>query len=315
MKIMLRELQNKFRGIKSIYTLLIILLILAPLVMQDPYILHVMVMTLAYITITVSWSVLSESGQFSLGHAAFFGVGAYTSALLYKNFLINPFLGMLFGALAACVFALVVGIICLRMHAFYLAIATLALAETIKVVVIMLPDITGGAVGVGISPLFGGDRVLNYYIALAITLAAVLTILGVRKSKLYLAFTSIRCDEYAASSVGINPLKYKLYAFVLSAVFTGFFGGFFSFYIGFIDPHAVFNIEISIAPQVMTIIGGLYTFSGPIIGAVIITLLDEFLRIKMPSGHLIVYGVILMLCVIFIPRGIIGAIRGRGRLA
>jgi branched-chain amino acid transport system permease protein len=190
-----------------------------------------------------------------------------------------------------------------------LAIATLALSEVLRTIVIMLPEITGGAVGLGIPPLFGGNRVLNYYLVLAIAVIALSTLYAVRRSKLYLALVTLRCDEVVASSIGINPIKYRLYAFLLSALFPGLCGGFFSFYVGFIDPFSVFNIEISIAPQIMSVLGGIYTFWGPIIGALIIEPVKEFLRISMPTGYLVVYGIIMILCIRFLPRGIMEALK------
>jgi branched-chain amino acid transport system permease protein len=190
-----------------------------------------------------------------------------------------------------------------------LAIATLAFAEAMKILVIMLPGLTEGAEGVAIPPLFGGEeaaRTKGYYLIFGIASLCVLMAYFLKRSKLYYAFTAIHDDEEAANMLGINPTKYKVVAFTLSAFFVGIVGSFYAHYIAYIDPHAVFNIHTSVEAQIMPLMGGLYTVAGPVVGAFILTLLGEYLRITIKEGYLIAYGVILVIVIFYLPQGLVG---------
>jgi branched-chain amino acid transport system permease protein len=274
-----------------------------------PYSMHMMILVLIYVVIATSWNILVWTHQISLGHAAFFGIGAYTGALIYNAWRLPPYLDMLLGGIFASLSAVVLGVICLRMAPWALAIATLAFAEAMKILVIMLPGLTEGAEGVGIPPLFGGGeaaRTKAYYLILGIASLSVLLAYSLKRSKLYYAFTAIHDDEDAASMLGINPTKYKVVAFTLSAFFVGIVGSFYAHYIAYIDPHAAFNIHISVEAQIMPLMGGLYTVAGPVVGAFILTLLGEYLRITIKTGYLVVYGIILVLVIFYLPQGLVG---------
>jgi branched-chain amino acid transport system permease protein len=143
---------------------------------------------------------------------------------------------------------------------------------------------------------------------LAIAFLTVLTAYLLKRSKFYFAFTAIHDDQEAASMLGINPTKYKVMAFTISAFFVGIVGGFYAHYISYIDPHAVFNIHISVEAQIMPLMGGLYTVAGPVVGAFILTLLGEYLRITVKTGYLIIYGVILVFLVLYLPKGLMGLV-------
>jgi branched-chain amino acid transport system permease protein len=268
-----------------------------------------MILVLIYVVIATSWNILVWTHQISLGHAAFFGIGAYTGALIYNAWRLPPYLDMLLGGIFASLSAVVLGVICLRMAPWALAIATLAFAEAMKILVIMLPGLTEGAEGVGILPLFGGGeaaRTKAYYLIFGIACLSVLLAHTLKRSKLYYAFTAIHDDEDAANMLGINPTKYKVVAFTLSAFFVGIVGSFYAHYIAYIDPHAAFNIHISVEAQIMPLMGGLYTVAGPVVGAFILTLLGEYLRITIKTGYLIVYGIILVVVIFYLPQGLVG---------
>ena len=287
---------------------LLVLLALLPAFL-DPYSLHMMILVLIYVVIATSWNILVWTHQISLGHAAFFGIGAYTGALIYNAWRLPPYLDMLLGGIFASLSAVVLGVICLRMAPWALAIATLAFAEAMKILVIMLPGLTEGAEGVGIPPLFGGweaARTKAYYLIFGIACLSVLLAHTLKRSKLYYAFTAIHDDEDAANMLGINPTKYKVVAFTLSAFFVGIVGSFHAHYIAYIDPHASFNIHISVEAQIMPLMGGLYTVAGPVVGAFILTLLGEYLRITIKTGYLIVYGIILVVVIFYLPQGLVG---------
>jgi branched-chain amino acid transport system permease protein len=300
------------KGYKKILPLLILLgVLLSVPSFLSQYSLHMMILVMVFVVISTSWNILVWTHQISLGHAAFFGIGAYTAAVVYNAWQLPIYFDLVLGGVFASLGAILIGIICLRMAPWALAIATLAFAEAVKILVIMLPGLTEGAEGVAIAPLYGGGqtaKVYAYYLVLAIAFLTVLTAYLLKRSKLYFAFTAIHDDQEAASMLGINPTKYKVMAFTISAFFVGVVGGFYAHYISYIDPHAAFNIHISVEAQIMPLMGGLYTVAGPVVGAFILTLLGEYLRITVKTGYLIIYGVILVFFILYLPKGLMGLV-------
>jgi len=302
------------KGYAKILSLLILLgfLLFIPSVLSQ-YSLHLMILVMVFVVIATSWNILVWTHQISLGHAAFFGIGAYTAALMYNAWQLPIYFDLVLGGVFASLGAILIGVICLRMAPWALAIATLAFAEAVKILVIMLPGLTEGAEGVAIAPLYGGGetaKVYAYYLVLAIAFLTVLMAYLLKRSKLYYAFTAIHDDQEAANMLGINPTKYKVMAFTTSAFFVGVVGGFYAHYISYIDPHGVFNIHISVEAQIMPLMGGLYTVAGPVVGAFILTLLGEYLRITVKTGYLIIYGIILVLLIFYLPKGLVGLVEG-----
>ncbi len=275
------------------------------------YFLHMAVSAILAMILASSWDILARTGQVSVGQAGLFGIGAYSSALLYQKYALPPVLGMLASALIATVVSIFLGYLTLRLRGIYFSITTIAFAEALTVIWLMTPDVTGGAMGVSTPPLFGGDREKAYYLILAILAAVVAVVRLIEQSRLNFAFTAIRENEDVANVLGINPTKYKVLAFMISAFFTGFAGGFYSHYNTYIIPYEVFNLGISIACLVMPIFGGLYTIAGPIIGTVLIKAIEEYLRVTFSYGHQIAYGLILVLVVLFMPEGLLGLWRGK----
>ncbi len=302
------------KGYAKILSLLILLgfLLFIPSILSQ-YSLHLMILVMVFVVIATSWNILVWTHQISLGHAAFFGIGAYTAALMYNAWQLPIYFDLVLGGVFASLGAILIGVICLRMAPWALAIATLAFAEAVKILVIMLPGLTEGAEGVAIAPLYGGGetaKVYAYYLVLAIAFLTVLMAYLLKRSKLYYAFTAIHDDQEAANMLGINPTKYKVMAFTISAFFVGVVGGFYAHYISYIDPHGVFNIHISVEAQIMPLMGGLYTVAGPVVGAFILTLLGEYLRITVKTGYLIIYGIILVLLIFYLPKGLVGLVEG-----
>jgi branched-chain amino acid transport system permease protein len=302
------------KGYAKILSLLLLLgfLLFIPSVLSQ-YSLHLMILVMVFVVIATSWNILVWTHQISLGHAAFFGIGAYTAALIYNAWQLPIYFDLVLGGVFASLGAILIGVICLRMAPWALAIATLAFAEAVKILVIMLPGLTEGAEGVAIAPLYGGGetaKVYAYYLVLAIAFLTVLMAYLLKRSKLYYAFTAIHDDQEAANMLGINPTKYKVMAFTISAFFVGVVGGFYAHYISYIDPHGVFNIHISVEAQIMPLMGGLYTVAGPVVGAFILTLLGEYLRITVKTGYLIIYGIILVLLIFYLPKGLVGLVEG-----
>jgi branched-chain amino acid transport system permease protein len=272
----------------------------------DSYFLHLTVATFLAIIMASSWDILARTGQVSVGQAGLFGIGAYTAALLFQKAHLPPVLGMLAGAVLAMIVAAGLGYLTLRLRGIYFSITTIAFAEALSVIWLMTPGVTGGAMGVSTPPLFGGNRELAYYLILAILALVIMTVWFIESSRLNFAFTAIRENEEIANVMGINPTRYKVLAFMISAFFTGFAGGFYSHYNTYIIPYEVFGLGISIACLVMPIFGGLYTIAGPIIGTLLIKVIEEYLRVTFSYGHQIAYGLILVVVVLFMPEGLLG---------
>ncbi len=293
------------------------LLVLAalPLVVRSPYILPLLILSLMWIVLGQSWNLLGGyTGQVSFGHAAFFGVGAYATGILVARSGLSPALawwGLLSGGLAAVVVAIVIGWICFRLRGPYFALSVLALSEVLRLVAVNWKDVTNGAEGILYIPAFTSKSVY-YWIALALAAINFLVIRALMRSKLGFYFLAIREDQDAAESLGIDTTKFKLVSLLISAFFTGAAGAFYMNYMGFIDPGIVFSVGgISVMMILVTMLGGVATVWGPAVGAVLFILVSEFFRVAVGSGHILFFGVLIILIIIFFPQGIVGAINDR----
>ena len=240
---------------------------------------HVLTIALYYVVLAVGWNLLAGyTGQFSLAHHTFAGAGAYTSALLVQYARLPMLAGIVAGAALATVLGYALGSLCLRMRAIYLALATWAFAESIRLLVTVEYQITRGDLGLKTSLLFGTPRATPYYyLFLGLALAASLAAWEIVHSRVGIYLRAIRDDEEAAAAMGVDTFKWKRVAFVVSAVFAAVAGGFQAHYIGLLSPAPMkFNEMATIV--IMVIVGGLRTFFGPILGAVFIEVLSELLR-------------------------------------
>ncbi len=285
------------------------LLLLLPLGVSNPYVLHLLIMSLLWIVLGQSWNLLGGyTGQVSFGHAAFFGVGAYTAGILVKSGLppAAGWSGLLLGGLTAALLALVIGWICFRLRGPYFALSVLALSEVLRLVAVNWKSLTNGAEGILYIPAFT-SKAYYYWIILALAAANFLVIRQVMRSKLGFYFLSIREDQDCAESLGINATKYKLYSLLISAFFTGAAGSFYMNYMGFIDPGIVFSVhDVSVMMILVTMLGGVATAWGPAVGAVLYILVSEMFRVWVKTGHLIFFGVLIVVIIIFFPQGIVG---------
>jgi branched-chain amino acid transport system permease protein len=289
----------------------LLLLALFPLGVQNPYVLHLLIMTFLWILLGQAWNLLGGfTGQISYGHAAFFGVGAYTTGILVKSGLspATAWSGLLLGGIMAALIASIIGWICFRLRGPYFSLSVLALAEVLRLVAVNWKQLTNGAEGILYIPAFR-SKAYYYWIILGLAALAFVVIRAVMRSKLGFYFLSIREDQDCAESLGIDTTKYKLYSLLISAFFTGVAGSFYMNYLGFIDPGIVFSIaDISIMMILVTMLGGAATLLGPVVGAVIYILVSEFFRVWVRSGHLIFFGVLIIVIIIFFPQGIVGTI-------
>jgi branched-chain amino acid transport system permease protein len=280
-----------------------------PALAQNRFFIHLGIMTLLYVLLGTSWNLLGGyAGQISFGHAAFFGTGAYTSTILLLKLGISPWPGMFAGALLAALLSIPVGWLALRLRGPYFALATLAASEVLRIMVFNWDRLTGGGDGLNILVNLGG-LLQFYYIALALACAAVAVVWAITRSRWGIFLNAIREDEEAAEALGVAATRMKLTALVVSAFFVALGGSFFASYHLYINPDLVFESSISIQMIIVSIVGGLGTLEGPVLGAVIIIPLSEYFRGLSPVANLLIYGIFIVLFMTLMPEGIIGASR------
>ncbi len=346
----MKSLTANIRGIATLPLLLtvaaIILLFLLPKFVTSTYALHIMILIFISVIMGSAWNILGGyTGQYSVGHAAYFGVGAYTTMILLQYRHIAPWYGVWAGVAVAVATGLVIGSICFRLRGPYFVLASIAVAEIFRVSALNLPGLTNGAEGILITevpPFKIGNAVITdfmskvpfYYIGLVIAIAVILATRLVQNSKLGYYFQAIREDQDAAHSLGINLTLYKNAALAISAIFTSLAGSLYGLYVGFIDPGTVLDLGLSVQIVMTCIIGGIGTVLGPMVGAVVLVPFSEALRSNMiaqalidsglvkedsPIGtflkeqlshaHVLIYGILLVVVILFMPDGILGFIK------
>ncbi|MDD1660170.1 MAG: branched-chain amino acid ABC transporter permease [Methanomicrobiales archaeon] len=285
--------------------------VLLPLLAGMSYhILNVAIIMVIFILFSSAWNFLAYSGQASLGHAAFFGIGGYVSTLIARSAGLPPFATILAGGCVAAVIGLLLGLTCVRLKEWFLAMVTFGFAVIVQAVVASpLSATTGGWDGI-ISPRLlpadlPGYLLYEYYAILAITILSIVCIHLILRSRAGLAFAAIRENETEAQAAGINPVRWKLLAFTFSSFLTGIAGALMVHHISFISPE-IFHAETSFWPVIYSIFGGLGTISGPVIGTVILTVLwDGLKELGLTYERFIVIGLLLIIVVIFLPRGLV----------
>jgi branched-chain amino acid transport system permease protein len=274
------------------------------------YWLHNFILVVMWSVIGMSWNLLSGyCGQVSFGHAAFFGLGAYTAGLLYAKLGLSAWWGLAATVPVVGLAALVIGFICLRLRGPFFALATIAVGVILRVVAENLTGFTGGDLGIMIRERTWVEKTWYYYIILALAAGTFWFVERVVASRLGYYFVAIREDQDAAESLGIDTTRYKTVALVLSAVLAGFAGAFYMNYMGYIDPKVVFALhDISVMAIMVVMVGGVATRWGPVVGALIMILLAELIRTipQIGAAHHTVFGVLLVVVIIFLPNGVVG---------
>lgn len=302
-------------------------LIALPLVHRDPYHLHVFVQILIWSFAYTSWSIMGRFGLTSLGHGGFMGVGAYATALLWNLAGISPWIGIPVGMACAGVLALVVAYPCFRFRitGHYFALVTLALSGIVLQIITATRDYTGGSLGFSPKRTNGNDilalqfdsKVTWYFIALFVWVAGLLVWRAIDRSMARHAMEAISEDEDAAAAAGVNVTVEKLKITVISALMTALAGGIYCQYQMFITPDTVSGISVSLQMVFAAVVGGLYVALGPTVGAIITILLAETLRIwfgtKGVGWDNLIYGSLLVLFIIFLPKGILGSLLERAQ--
>ena len=275
---------------------------------------------LMFATMALAWNIIGGfAGYANFGNVVFFGLGGYTVAVLMAKAGWSFWPSMVVAGAVAVVFAILLGLPILRLRGHYFAIATLGVAEGMREIVTNMPSITGGGAGITI-PAVGGEATTSYpgntgffYYFLVLTMVALCVEWAVAKSRFGYSLRAIHQDEDAAAAVGINTTRAKVAAFAICGLLTSFAGAIYAFQQVTIYPARLFSVEITVLTVVMTVIGGAGTIFGPLIGAVILQFLSEYLRQNFLDWHLFIFGAIVVLAVVFLPEGIVNFVRDARR--
>ena len=302
------------------------LLVLVPWLPLGPawlYILHVLILILIWAFVGTAWSLMGRFGLVSLGHGAFLGLGAYTTTLLWNFWGISPWIATPLAAAVAVLLALILGYPCFRFRVVghYFALVTLALGEVIRLLIIAERDWTGGSLGLtlkdagafNLAAIQFADKRIFYLIALVVWLAGLWVWRRVDRSMTRSALEAIGEDETAAASVGIPVTRFKLKITLLSAGLTAVGGVLYAQYVTYLNPGTLAGIGVSLQIVFAVVLGGMYTLLGPTVGAALTIALAEYLRVafgvKLLGMAETIYGLVLILIIIFLPSGIYGSLR------
>jgi branched-chain amino acid transport system permease protein len=285
---------------------LLVLILLATLPLYTPpYTIVLLTTIFMYVVLTVSWAIFSGPTKYlSLASAAFFGVGIYSAALLGKSLPLLAFVGV--GAMASFVLAFLVGLLTLRLRGVYFTIFTFGLAELIRHFLLFWETNITGTRG-RIVVLIDNDVV--FYVMLVIFVLTLLAAYFIRRSKFGLALQSIGENEEAAAHRGINVTLVKVITFAISAFFMGATGAIMATKWTYIDPYVAFNPLFNFFPVLMAIFGGVGQLYGPVIGAVVFTYLEEVLTTRFPYYYMLIFGIILVVAILYLPKGLVGLVQ------
>lgn len=300
--------------------LLLLLIFLLPLGITSDYTLHIFILTFMWVALASGLNILlGFGGQLSIGHAAFFGIGAYTSSLLWVNFGIIPWIGMLIGGILSMAAAAIISAPALRLKGPFFVLTTIAFAEVIRIIATHFRGLTRGSVGLSV-PFEPGfinmafrEREIYYYLFLAFMLLVVFLSYKIQSSKLGYYLAGVKGDVDAAESLGVPTTKVKLIAMLVSAFIVSIGGSMYAQYLFYIDPSTVLIILLSIQMVLICAIGGIGIWQGPILGGFLVIPFGEYLRAQLGGQyrglHEALFGLILVLVVVFIPNGLFPFVR------
>lgn len=301
---------------RAVIILVIAATFLAALAFGGNYALRLATIFTMYTTLALSWNIIGGiAGYPSFATAAFFGLGAYTSAIL-QSYGTPILIAWALGGILAAAFAAIIGLAILHLKGHYFAIASLALVEVLRELVNINDRLTGGGMGLNLPVTQGSITQQALYFLMAMLTLAIITLLSaaaVHRGKLGFALRCIQQNEDAAVMLGVNARLYKTTAFTLSAVFSGASGGIYASWVHYIDPGDVFDILLSVKPLVMVLVGGLGTLFGPVIGAAVFLGLEEAVWRSFLTIHAAVLGALIVALILFLPNGLTSiAQRGLG---
>ncbi|RAI01816.1 branched-chain amino acid ABC transporter ATP-binding protein [Acuticoccus sediminis] len=289
-----------------------------PIGMGDQFVYHIFITICIFAALSTAWNIVGGfAGQLSLGHAIFYGIGGYTGVILV-NLGVTPWIGMFAGAGIAAIVAVIISWPCFRLHGPFFALASIAFLEVFRVLALHFRDLTGGATGLMIPLKIGWEWMVfrERLPALLIAFGMLLVCLGVawviRTHRLGYYLVATRERESAAKAAGVRTVRVRLAAVAVSAALAAMVGTFHAMYLTFIEPEAMFSLSFSIQIAMFALIGGIGTIFGPLLGAVLLVPITEFARGALGAEaiglHGFVYGVVLMLVVLFLPNGVLGLV-------
>jgi len=307
----IRSLNKEQKTVWAIVGLALLGFFFAPAFIE-PYFLRLVSLALIYLILTTGLNIIAGyTGQVSLGQAGLYGIGAYTGAILAANLGLPFWLCLPASMVMAGLFGLVLGIPTLKVSGHYLALITIGFGVIVEKILVEWQSLTGGATGLAVPAITFFGQTLEergfYYLSLILCVLALVVTGNIIRSYFGRAFSAIRDNELAASCMGVNLTNYKLLAFVLSAVFAGAAGCLYAFFSAFISPDS-FSFSLSIFFLLTIIVGGAGLIAGPVVGTILLVIIPEYLHF-LDSYRLTIYGALLIVSVIFLPRGIVGAIR------
>ena len=309
----------------SVTGITLLLLLLFPLVITQTYLIHVMILVFMFGMLGVAWNIMGGyAGMFSFGQAAFFGIGAYTSSFLLVTFQVNPWIGLMAGGVVAALMAAAIGYPCSNLRGHYFAIATIAFGEIVRIhfnnwkLVNAAEGITIPMMDESLANfMFHSSKLPYYYIMLVFLLLALVICYFVANSKMGYYFRAIKESHDVAEVLGVNVVRYRLIAIMVSAFLSAMAGTFYAQYILYIDPESVMLLAISIQIVLISMLGGAGTIMGPVIGAAILIPIAELTRIWL--GHrgtgvdMLIYGFLITLISVYQPQGIWGLFANIGK--
>jgi branched-chain amino acid transport system permease protein len=299
---------------------LALILLVLPLAVSSPFAIDIFIRVLLFAFIGVAWNLIGGyARQLSLGHAAFFGLGAYTSTILLIRFGISPWIGILAGGAVAMLASLPIGAVCFRLRGPYFAIATIATAQVLMLLFLKFRDFAWGAEGTTLPNLGNAPLMMQfdaksayYYIALGLLAIGLAVTYRIERSWMGYYLVAVGEDEDAAEAIGVNAMRIKRHVYLISAFLTALAGTFYVQYIYFIDPNTAFSFNISVEAALVSIVGGIGTLWGPVVGTILLEATSALLQSWLGGGHggvqLTVYGLILIGVILWRPAGLLGVL-------
>jgi branched-chain amino acid transport system permease protein len=278
-----------------------------PLWLDDAFLLQLLFRVAIFAVVGVAWNLIGGyAGQLSLGHVTYFGLGAYGFSLVHDDLGAGVWLSLLAGGAVACLAALVIGSITFRLRGPYFVLSTIAMAEIVRLVALNA-EFTHGAIGVFPPSLFSNPHVDGKFYAAAVALLAVSVAFTrwTHSSRFGFYLRAIRENEDTAMAVGVDPARYKLLALLPSALLTALAGGVYASFSQFVGPESMLAIDISVQAALIAMLGGAATVWGPLVGSLVLTVSSEVFKAYFKEAHLLIYGLLMVLVVLFLPGGVV----------
>ncbi|MGB6536776.1 MAG: branched-chain amino acid ABC transporter permease [Xanthobacteraceae bacterium] len=300
--------------------LLVAIVLALPLAVSSPFAIDICIRVFLFAFIGVAWNLMGGyAKQLSLGHAAYFGLGAYTSTILLIRFGVSPWIGILAGGVVAMLASLPIGALCFRLRGPYFAIATIATAQVLMLLFLKFRDFAWGAEGTTLPNLGNAPLMMQfdakaayYYLALALLALGLVVTYRIERSWMGFYLVAVGEDEDAAEAIGVDALKIKRNIYMISAFLTALAGTFYVQYIYFIDPNSAFSFNVSVEAALVAIVGGIGTLWGPVVGTVLLEATSALLQSWLGGGHggvqLTIYSLILIAVILWRPSGLLGLV-------